>query len=149
MVLQPFTPDYFMKEAYKQALLAYEEGEVPVGAVIVSGNRIIARAHNQVEKLNDPTAHAEMLAITAAAENLGSKYLEGCSLYVTLEPCSMCAGASHWGRLDEIFFAVPDPKKGYRQYNTQILHPGTRVNEGIMKAPCEELLKRFFGDLRL
>jgi tRNA(adenine34) deaminase len=147
-MLQPYGPEYFMKEAHKQALLAYEEGEIPVGAVITYGSRIIARAYNQVEKLQDPTAHAEILAITSAAENLGSKYLEGCSIYVTLEPCSMCAGALFWSRFDELIFAAPDPKRGYRVYNEKIIHPATVVREGIMKDQCEELLKKFFKELR-
>jgi len=148
MSLQPFDDAYFMREAFKQAVIAFEEEEIPVGAVIASGNRIIARAYNQVEKLKDPTAHAEILAITAAAEHLGSKYLEGCKMYVTLEPCSMCAGALFWSRIDELFFAAPDPKRGFRRYNKSLLHPATKVKEGIMRDECEELIKSFFREIR-
>ena len=138
----------YMQEAIKQAQIALEEGEIPVGAVIVAHNRIIARAHNQVEMLNDPTAHAEMLAITAAAEGLGSKYLEGCALYVTLEPCTMCAGALSWAQIDTVYFGASDEKSGYSLHGKSIMHPKTKVKAGILADQCRILLEEFFNKLR-
>jgi tRNA(adenine34) deaminase len=114
-----------MNEALKQAKIAFEEGEIPVGAVIVSKNKIIGKAYNQTERLNDVTAHAEMLAITAAANTLGAKYLNDCRLYVTLEPCTMCAGALFWSQIGEVYFAASDPRRGFRQSNPNMLHPKT------------------------
>lgn len=137
-----------MNEALKQAQYAFEEGEIPVGAVIVSKNRIIARAYNQTEKLNDVTAHAEMLAITAAANTLGAKYLVDCQLYVTLEPCPMCAGALFWSQISEVHFAASDPKRGFRQSNPAMLHPKTQVFSGTMAAQAEKLVLDFFKKLR-
>jgi len=137
-----------MNEALKQAQYAFEEGEIPVGAVIVSKNRIIARAYNQTEKLNDVTAHAEMLAITAAANTLGAKYLVDCKLYVTLEPCPMCAGALFWSQISEVHFAASDPKRGFRQSNPAMLHPKTQVFSGTMAAQAEKLVLDFFKKLR-
>jgi tRNA(adenine34) deaminase len=137
-----------MNEAIKQASYAMEENEIPVGAVIVSKNRIIARAYNQTEKLNDVTAHAEMLAITSAANYIGAKYLIDCKLYVTLEPCVMCGGALFWSQISEIHYAAKDPKRGYQSVNNSILHPKTKVFSGTMAAESEQLLQTFFQKLR-
>lgn len=143
-----YTDEYFMREALKEANKALEIGEVPVGAVVVCKNRIIARAHNQTEKLTDATAHAEMLATTAAAHYLGSKYLNECSLYVTLEPCVMCAGALHWVQLQKLVFAASDPQRGYRLVKSNILHPRTEVMEGINQEEAKALIDTFFKRLR-
>ena len=148
MTLSVYSPERFMKEAFRQAEVAYEQGEVPVGAVIVAKNRIIAKAHNQVELLNDPTAHAEILAITAAAEFLGSKYLDECTLFVTLEPCLMCAGALNWAQIDTIYYGASDEKRGFTLIGKNILHPKTNVITGIMADECQRLLEEFFRDLR-
>lgn len=137
-----------MNEALKQAQYAFEEGEIPVGAVIVLNNRIIARAYNQTEKLNDVTAHAEMLAITSAANTLGAKYLIDCKLYVTLEPCLMCAGALFWSQISEIHFAASDLKRGFRNKQADVLHPKTKWIEGTLAAESESLLQTFFQKLR-
>jgi tRNA(adenine34) deaminase len=137
-----------MNEAFKQAKLAFEEGEVPVGAVVVSKNKVIARAYNQTEKLTDVTAHAEVLALTAAANHLGAKYLNECRLYVTLEPCPMCAGALYWAQLGELYLGAKDPKRGFRQCNPSMLHPKTKVTEGLMEKESEQLLLEFFQALR-
>lgn len=142
------TDDYFMNEAMKLARAAYEEGEIPVGAVVVAEGRIIARGYNQTERLNDPTAHAEMLAVTAATNYLGTKYLTGCSLYVTLEPCAMCAGALYWAQLSRLVYAAPDEKRGYQKYNAALIHPRTSVEHGIMREESEKLIKDFFRNLR-
>lgn len=146
--LNVFSEEYFMKQAYRQALIAKEEGEVPVGAVIVSGNQIIARTYNQVERLNDVTAHAEILALTAASEAMGSKYLVDCSLYVTLEPCLMCAGALRWSQLGKLIYGASDEKNGFMNYGKELLHPSTRLAYGVMEEECRELLKQFFAGLR-
>jgi tRNA(adenine34) deaminase len=143
-----FSQEYFMKQAYRQALLASEEGEVPVGAVVVSGNKIIAQTYNQVERLNDVTAHAEILALTAASEAIGNKYLMDCTLYVTLEPCLMCAGALRWSQLGKLVFATQDDKNGFMRYGKEILHPQTKVAYGVMEEECKNLLKEFFSKLR-
>jgi tRNA(adenine34) deaminase len=143
-----YSDDYFMREALKEANKALEIGEVPVGAVVVCKNRIIARAHNQTEKLTDATAHAEMLATTAAANYLGSKYLNECTLYVTLEPCVMCAGALHWVQLQKLVFAASDPQRGYRLIKSNILHPRTEVKEGINQEESKALIDTFFKRLR-
>ncbi len=137
-----------MKEAFKEAQKAKEEGEVPVGAVIVSNNIIIARAHNQVETLNDPTAHAEMLAITSATNYLGSKYLENCTIYVTLEPCMMCASALNWAKIDKIVYAAEDEKNGFMKYGKSVLHPKTKLEFGIMGEESAAILKDFFKEKR-
>src|SRR5690606_28980690 len=137
-----------MNEALKQAKIAFEEGEIPVGAVIVSKNKIIGRAYNQTERLNDVTAHAEMLAITAAANSLGAKYLQDCRLYVTLEPCPMCAGALFWSQISEIHFAAADPRRGFRESNPNMLHPKTQVFSGTMAKEAESLVLDFFKKLR-
>jgi tRNA(adenine34) deaminase len=138
----------FMAEALKQANLAFESGEVPVGAVIVAGNKIIARAHNQVELLKDPTAHAEMLAITSACEYLGGKYLDDCTLYVTLEPCAMCAGAMNWAQLGAVYYGASDEKRGYSLVGKMLLHPRTKVYQGVLAEESRLLLEDFFRQLR-
>lgn len=146
--MELFTDEYFMQEALKEARKALEIGEVPVGAVVVSKNKIIARAHNQTEKLTDSTAHAEMLAITSATNYLGSKYLTECTLYVTLEPCVMCAGALHWTQLQKLVFGASDPQRGYRLLNTNVLHPKTEVKHGLKMDEAKELIDQFFKTIR-
>ena len=148
MTLSVYNHDRYMQEALNQAHIAYEKGEVPVGAIVVANNRIIARAHNQVELLNDPTAHAEMLAITAAADALGNKYLEECTMYVTLEPCVMCAGALNWAQIRQIYYGASDIKKGYSLIGKSILHPKTKVIAGILEDQCKEIVQLFFRNLR-
>ncbi len=143
-----FSHEYFMKQALKEAMLAFERNEVPVGAIVVANNRILARSHNLTETLNDVTAHAEMQAITAAANALGSKYLNECSLYVSLEPCVMCAGALFWAQIGEIIFGAFDSKRGYTLIKQGLLHPKTRVVQGIMAQESEDLLKKFFQKRR-
>ncbi len=134
---------FFMQKALQEAETAYEKGEVPVGAIITVQDRIIARAHNLTEQLNDVTAHAEMQAITAAANFLGGKYLTDCTLYITLEPCQMCAGALYWSQISRVVFAAADPQRGFTAMGGQ-LHPKTRLEGGVMEAEASELLKRFF-----
>jgi tRNA(adenine34) deaminase len=143
-----YTDDHFMREAMKEALKAFDAGEIPVGSVVVSKNKIIARAHNQTEKLTDATAHAEMLAVTAASNYLGSKYLTECTLYVTLEPCVMCAGALHWVQLQKIVFGAQDVQRGYSLVKSPLLHPKTEVVHGIMAKESKELITRFFKRIR-
>jgi tRNA(adenine34) deaminase len=140
--------DYFMNEALKEAQKAFEISEVPVGAVVVCKNRIIARAHNQTEKLTDATAHAEMLAVTSAANYLGSKYLNECTLYVTLEPCVMCAGALHWVQLQKLVFGASDVQRGFTLVSTPLLHPRTEVVKGIRAVEAKELIDNFFKNIR-
>lgn len=137
-----------MQEALKEARQAFAADEVPVGAIIVSDNRIIARGHNLTERLNDVTAHAEMQAITAAANYLGGKYLTDCTLFVTLEPCLMCAGALHWAQIKRIVFGAYDAKRGYQRMSGAILHPKTEVVGGVLEADCADLLKTFFQGKR-
>ena len=144
MTLSVFSHEYFMKEALKEAQKAFDADEVPVGAVVVCSNRIIARSHNLTERLKDVTAHAEMQVITAAANYLGSKYLNECTLYVTLEPCVMCAGACSWAQLDKLIYGARDLKKGFQNITYPLLHPKTIVEEGILKKESEDLLKKFF-----
>lgn len=139
---------HFMREAYKEAMLALQKDEVPIGAVIVCRNKIIGRGHNLTEQLNDVTAHAEMQAITAAANYIGGKYLDECTLYVTIEPCVMCAGASQWAHLGHLVYGASDDKKGYSKLNGKILHPKTVVTKGVMEKECSELLKEFFRQKR-
>ena len=143
-MMDPFNDEYFMKQALVEARSAAEEGEVPVGAVIVCNNQIIARPHNQTERLNDPTAHAEMLAITAAVGVLGAKYLTGCSLYVTVEPCVMCAGAIGWSQLSKIVYGATDEKRGFQQYAPKALHPKATVKKGVLENECAEEMRKFF-----
>ena len=142
-MIEPFDDTYFMKKALQEGEKAFEKGEVPVGAIIVLKNTIIARAHNLTETLNDVTAHAEMQAFTAAADFLGGKYLKDCVLYVTLEPCQMCAGASYWTQIGKIVFGASEPKRGFKSLNTT-LHPKTEVVNGILENECSLLLKKFF-----
>ncbi|GEO03789.1 tRNA-specific adenosine deaminase [Adhaeribacter aerolatus] len=149
MVLSVFSDEYYMKEAYKQALYAREEGEIPIGAVVVCNNKIIAKAYNQTEKLNDVTAHAEVLAITAASNHLGNKYLKDCTLYVTVEPCVMCAGASYWAQLKRIVFATTDPKRGFRRFGSNLIHPKTETESGILAHECANLMTDFFLNKRI
>lgn len=137
-----------MREALKEARRALESGEVPVGAVVVCKNKIIARAHNQTEKLTDATAHAEMLAITSAANFLGSKYLNECTLYVTLEPCLMCAGALAWVQLQRLVYGADDPQRGYHLAQTRVLHPRTEVLKGIAAEEAKDLIDEFFKSIR-
>ncbi len=146
--MTPFNDDYFMKQALVEARAAAAEGEVPVGAVIVCNDRIIARAHNQTELLNDVTAHAEMLAITAATGVLGAKYLTDCTLYVTVEPCVMCAGAIGWSQLACVVYGAGDEKRGFRKYAPQALHPKTIIKQGILEQECAEEMQRFFRQKR-
>ncbi|OQD44068.1 tRNA-specific adenosine deaminase [Croceivirga radicis] len=143
----PFDDTYFMKKALQEAEIAFDLGEVPVGAVVVAQNRIIGKAHNLTERLLDVTAHAEMQAITAAANFIGGKYLHDCTLYVTLEPCQMCAGALYWSQVSKIVFAASDVERGYRTMGT-CLHPKTKVVSGIMEEEASALLKRFFIERR-
>ena len=142
-----FTDEYFMKKALAEAEIAFEKGEIPVGAIIVVENRVIARSHNLTEMLNDVTAHAEMQAITAAANFIGGKYLKGCTLYVTLEPCQMCAGALYWSQITKIVFGARDEQRGFMTLGTQ-LHPKTEVDSGIMADECAQLMKDFFKKRR-
>jgi tRNA(adenine34) deaminase len=146
--MEIFTDEYFMREALKEAKKALEINEVPVGAIVVCKNRIIARAHNQTEKLTDATAHAEMLAVTAAANYLGSKYLSECTLYVTLEPCVMCAGALHWVQLQKLVFGASDIQRGYSLVTPPLLHPKTEVVKGVKAAEARVLIDEFFKKLR-
>lgn len=146
--MTPFDDEYFMKQALYEARLGAGEGEVPVGAVVVCNNRIIARAHNQTERLNDPTAHAEMLAITAAFNQLGAKYLNDCSIYVTVEPCVMCAGALSWAQIGTLIYGTDDEKRGFMRYAPLALHPKTVVRKGILADECAEEIKRFFRERR-
>lgn len=143
-MIEPFNDEYFMKKAFSEALLAFEKDEVPVGAVVVSKGRIIARAHNLTETLNDVTAHAEMQAITAAANLLGGKYLNDCILYVTLEPCAMCAGALGWSQISKVVFGAFDEKRGYKKFAAKAIHPKTEVIGGVLKEECAEIIQEFF-----
>ena len=142
-----FTDDYFMKKALQEAEIAFEKGEIPVGAIVVIDNRVIARSHNLTELLNDVTAHAEMQAITASANFLGGKYLKDCTLYVTLEPCQMCAGALYWSQISKIVFGARDEQRGFQKMGTQ-LHPKTLVTGGVMENECAALMNEFFKKKR-
>jgi tRNA(adenine34) deaminase len=143
----PFSDEYFMKKALQEAELAFEKGEIPVGALIVVDNKIIARTHNLTELLNDVTAHAEMQAITSAANFLGGKYLTGCTLYVTLEPCQMCAGALYWSQISKIVFGASDENRGFENMGTQ-LHPKTTLVRGVLAEEAANLMKSFFTGKR-
>jgi tRNA(adenine34) deaminase len=140
--------EQYMRRALQEAQTAYDEGEIPIGAIIVCQNRIIARAHNLTETLNDVTAHAEMQAITMAANELGGKYLTDCTLYVTVEPCPMCAGALGWSQIPRIVYGCDDPKRGYREYAPRALHPKTNVTGGILEEECRQLIQDFFRNRR-
>jgi tRNA(adenine34) deaminase len=146
--MELFSDEYFMKRAYSEAEQAFKEGEVPIGAVVVCQNKIIARAHNLTEMLNDVTAHAEMQAITAAAGFLGGKYLIGCTLYVTVEPCTMCAGALAWSQIDRIVYGANDEKRGFRKFAPLALHPKTQILAGVLQNECASLMKEFFEKKR-
>jgi tRNA(adenine34) deaminase len=148
MELTVFSDANYMKEAYKEAQKAFDRDEVPVGAIVVAKNRIIARAHNLTEALTDVTAHAEMQAITSAADFIGGKYLKGCTMYVTLEPCVMCAGALNWAQISKLVYAAPDTKRGFSLQDQKLLHPKTEVVSGIMQEECAELMIRFFRKKR-
>lgn len=143
----PFTDEYFMKKALQEAEMAFEKEEIPVGAIIVIDNKVIARGHNLTEMLVDVTAHAEMQAITAAANFLGGKYLKDCTLYVTLEPCQMCAGALYWSQISKIVFGASDEHRGFEKMGTQ-LHPKTTVVRGVLADEAADLMKRFFKKKR-
>lgn len=147
-VLAQPNDDFFMKEALKQAQIAFEEKEIPVGAIIVIEKKIIARAYNQTERLRDPTAHAEMLAITSAGNYLGAKYLPDCTLYVTLEPCNMCAGALYWSQIGTVVFGASDLNRGFRATNEHMLHPKTKLKSGILDQECSHLVTTFFRNMR-
>ena len=140
--------EFYMQQALREARAAAEEDEVPIGAVVVAGDRVIARAHNQTELLHDVTAHAEMLAFTAASEALGGKYMNDCTLYVTVEPCPMCAGAAGWAQLGRIVYGAPDPRRGFSLLSGPVLHPRTTVTAGVLRDECEELMKAFFKKKR-
>lgn len=139
---------YYMTMAMREALMAADEGEVPVGAVVVCNGQVIAKAHNQTERLGDVTAHAEMLALTAAANTLGGKYLGDCTLYVTLEPCTMCAGAMRWSQLGRLVYGASDEKNGYRRFAADIMHPRTVVDNGVMEEDCAKIVTGFFKERR-
>jgi len=147
-MIEPFSDEYFMKKAFAEALQAFDKGEIPVGAVVVANGKMIARAHNLTETLNDVTAHAEMQAITAAANLLGGKYLNDCVLYVTLEPCVMCAGALGWSQIGKIVYGAPDEKRGFKKLAPKSLHPKTEIVGGVLEIECVELLQEFFKNKR-
>jgi tRNA(adenine34) deaminase len=136
--------EYFMKQAYKEALKAFEANEVPIGAVIVAGDTIIAKGYNQTELLNDTTAHAEIIALTAAFSAMGSKFLEECTMYITVEPCAMCAGALKWARIGRLVYGASEPKSGFSLYQPSILHPNTKVEKDVLQIECRQLMKDFF-----
>lgn len=147
MIIQPFDPAYFMRQALIEAEKAFARGEVPIGAVVVSRDRIIARAHNLTETLNDVTAHAEMQAITSAADYIGGKYLQECTLYVTVEPCQMCAGALYWAQIKNIVFGAADEQRGCIAMGTK-LHPKTNIQGGLLEEECASLMQDFFRGKR-
>ncbi len=138
------TDEDYMREALKEAQKALEKDEIPVGAVIVWGGKIIARAHNLTERLNDVTAHAEMQAFTAAADHIGSKYLQECTLFVTLEPCVMCAGAAFWTQIGKVVYGAEDEKRGYSLVSSGLMHPATEVRGGVLREECRSIMKKFF-----
>ena len=142
------TDEKFMREALAEAAAAGEDKEVPIGAVITCRGRVIARGHNMTERLHDPTAHAEMIAITAATEAVGGKYLSDCTLYVTVEPCPMCAAALAWSQIGRIVYGAPDPKRGYSLFSPSLLHPKTQIQGGVLQDECSELMVSFFKEKR-
>ena len=148
MMISVFSDTYFMKQAFLEAQKAFDKGEVPVGAIVVCNEQIIARAHNNTEQLTDVTAHAEIMAMTAASTYLRNKYLNDCTLYVTLEPCIMCAGAIHWAQLGRLVYGASDEKRGFMRYGKELLHPKTKLEYGIMNKECGELMTRFFQQKR-
>ncbi len=145
---QQETDEKFMRLALNEARKALEQQEVPIGAVIVANDAVVGRGHNLVETLDDPTAHAEMQALTAAASTIGGKYLKDCTLYVTVEPCIMCAGAIGWAQIGRVVWGADDPKRGYRRYSEQVFHPKTTVARGVLQEECTRLIKTFFESLR-
>lgn len=147
-MIEPFGDEYYMRRALEQAKIGLEKGEIPVGCVVVCNKQIVASAHNFTQTLNDVTAHAEMQAITAAANLIGAKYLKDCVMYVTLEPCAMCAGALGWSQIGKIVYGAPDVKKGFRKYAPEVLHPKTEVVSGILQTDVELILKKFFVSRR-
>lgn len=147
-MITPYNDAYFMKQALQEAHKAAALDEVPVGAVIVANNQIIARSHNFTEHLHDVTAHAEIQAITAASEYLGAKYLTGCTLYVTLEPCVMCAGALYWSQIDKIVFGARDQKRGAGRFQNELYHPKTLLVNGVLEEECSEIMVQFFKNKR-
>ena len=147
-MLKVYDDTYFMRQAIAQAELAAKEGEIPVGAIVVSNDRIIARGYNQTERLNDVTAHAEIVALTAAANYLGDKYLHDCTLYVTLEPCPMCAGALAWGQVSRIVYGASDDKRGFMRFGRELLHPKTKLEFGVLHDECGLLMSSFFAGRR-
>ena len=144
----PGADRHFMEKALEEARAAFEEGEIPIGAVVVCDNKVIAKDHNRVERLNDATAHAEMLALTAAQNYLGSKYLDQCTLYTTLEPCSMCAGGLFWTQMQKVIFGASDRERGFTCYDKKIIHPKTSVVRGVEAEACEILIREFFNKMR-
>ena len=147
-MIQVFSDEYFMRKALDEAKEAFKLGEIPIGCVVVCNNQIIARSHNLTERLTDVTAHAEMQAITAAANQLGGKYLTDCTVYVTVEPCSMCAGALGWAQTKKVIFGARDEKRGYSLFSPTILHPKTEVVAGVLEEECSQLMKLFFANKR-
>jgi len=147
-MISPYNDEYFMKQALQEAYKGFEKDEVPIGAVIVANNQIIARAHNFTEHLHDVTAHAEMQAITAASEFLGGKYLTGCTLYVTMEPCVMCAGALFWSQIDKVVFGARDEKRGAGRFQNQLYHPKTLIVNGVLENECSSIVLDFFQTKR-
>ncbi len=145
-----YSHEYFMKQALREARLAYDEAEVPVGAIVVIENKIIARGHNEVEKLNDPTAHAELIALTSAFHFIGAKYLPNATLYVTVEPCIMCAGALYWSKVGKIVWGADDEKNGYRRFTKKefAFHPKAEIITGVLKEECARMMKEFFKQRR-
>ncbi len=140
-----YSDEYFMKQALAEARKAMDFGEVPIGAVIVSNNQIIARAHNQTQQLNDVTAHAEIIAITSASVFLGNKYLHNCTLFVTVEPCNMCAGALQWSQITRVVYGTEDEKRGFMRFGKEMLHPKTKLEYGVLREECRLLLQQFFA----
>jgi len=147
-MLNPFDDSYFMRQAIIEANKAFDTNEVPVGAVVVAGNQVIGRGYNLTEKLHDVTAHAEIQALTAAANFLGAKYLKECALYVTLEPCPMCAGALYWSQIGKVFYGAADEKRGATRHHPSLYHPSTHIQGGIEEEPCAQILRAFFEGKR-
>ena len=147
-MLSIFSDKHYMEMALREAYAAKEKGEIPVGAIVVCNNQIIARAHNQTEQLHDVTAHAEIIAITAAASYLNNKYLKDCTLYVTLEPCVMCAGALYWSQIDRLVYGAADDKRGFMRFGRNLLHPKTKLEYGVLSEECSQVLKAFFSNKR-
>lgn len=148
MIVDSSLDEKFMREALKEASAAEDEGEIPIGAVVVCGGRVISKGHNMTERLHDPTAHAEMIAITAATEAIGGKYLNDCTLYVTVEPCPMCAAASAWAQMGRVVYGAIDPKRGYSLFTPSLLHPKTAVEAGVLAEECGGLVSEFFRKKR-